>query len=53
MSDLRIKGDQVARKYNKNTMKFDESTFHYSSEEKEHKGGFKQIEYPVQSIKFG
>ena len=35
MSDLRIKGDQVARKYTKNTMKFDESTFHYSSEEKE------------------
>ena len=35
MKDLRIKGDQIARKYNKNAMKFDESTYYYSSEEKE------------------
>ena len=35
MSDFRVKGSQIGQKYNKNTMDFDESTFCYSSEEKE------------------
>ena len=35
MVDFRIKGQQIAEKYNSNKMDFDESTYHYSSKDKE------------------
>lgn len=35
MNDFRVKGEKVAQNYNKNKMDFDESTFYYSSQEKE------------------
>ena len=36
MNKFRVKGSQIGQKYNKNTMDFDESTYNYSSQEKEH-----------------
>ena len=35
MNDFRVKGQQIAEKYDSNKMDFDESTYHYSSKEKE------------------
>ena len=35
MNNFRVKEGKTGQKYNKNTMDFDESTFYYSSEEKE------------------
>jgi hypothetical protein len=35
MNDFRVKGEQISEKYDSNKMDFDESTYHYSSQEKE------------------
>ncbi|MBT5470198.1 MAG: hypothetical protein HOK41_06310 [Nitrospina sp.] len=35
MNDFRVKGEKIAEKYDSNEMDFDESTYHYSSQEKE------------------
>ena len=33
MNEFRVKGQQIAEKYDSNKMDFDESTYHYSSKE--------------------
>ena len=49
MNDFRVKGEELAQKHKKNKLSFDESTYYFSSVEKEQ--NFINAQFPTPELK--